>query len=333
MILQKKIPLHIAMLMSFAGIAMGCVILYSFQVNKTAEPASDSSLQVCTPEAKRLNGYAFIKPLLFTDKQCQAERLMPLKNEVSEVLNNYKLSGSIQSGSVYLRQLNQGDWITAGDDEKYYPGSLLKVPELITFLKMNEKAPGLLDKKIAYTEPLNLPKHAVYVSKSIEIGKTYSVKELLYYMIAYSDNNATMLLNQRMDMDIFKKVFTDLGLSQPDLTKNDIPLTPKEYSYFMRVLYNASYLNTEDSEFCTELLSHSDFVSGMINGLPKGTKVVHKFGEAGDGVNAHFSESGIIYIQNSPYLLTVMLKGKDNKVLPSVVSDISRKVFETISSI
>jgi hypothetical protein len=101
----------------------------------------------------------------------------------------------------------------------------------------------------------------------------------------------------------------------------------------MRVLYNASYLNPEDSEFCTELLTHCDFVNGLVNGLPKDTKVAHKFGEAGDNINAHFSESGIIYIHNSPYLLTVMTKGKDKTKLPAVISDISRKVYEMINVI
>jgi len=328
---KKRIPLHFALLMMVAGIAASWLLL-SYRYSET-EPTADNTIQLCTPDVKRLNGYEFIRPLLYADKPCQSEKLQPVKTQVENMINNYKLSGTINAASVYLRELNQGDYISIGEPEKYNPGSLLKVPELITFFKMNEKTPGLLNQKVSYTTPLNLPKRALYLSKSIELGKTYTIRELLYYMIAYSDNNATMLLNIRMDLDVFKKVFTDLGLANPDMTKSDIPITAKEYSYFMRVLYNASYLNIEDSEFCTELLSHSDFVNGLVNGLPKDVKVAHKFGEAGDGINAHFSESGIVYIHNSPYLLTVMTKGKDNKVLPAVISDISKKVFDIINTI
>ena len=331
---KKKIPLHYALLMTIAGIVSSWVFVsYRSQHNTESEEVADNSIQPCKPDVRRLNGYDYIRPLLYADRPCQSDKLLPVRNQVQNLIDRYKVSGTINTASVYLRELNQGEYISIGDPEKYNPGSLLKVPELITFFKMNEKNPGLLDTKISYSTPLVLAKQAHFISKSIELGKTYSIKELLYYMIAYSDNNATMLLNQRMDLGIFKKVFTDLGLSQPDMSAKDIPISAKEYSYFMRVLYNASYLNIEDSEFCTELLSHSDFVQGLVSGLPKDTKVAHKFGEAGDGTNAHFSESGIVYIHNSPYLLTVMTKGKDNTKLPAVISDISKTVFEMVSNI
>lgn len=330
--LKKRIPLPFALLMTFFGIILSGLLAFSYQKNTYTEPVVDNTLQTCPPDIKRLSGYLYIRPLLFADRNCESQRLMPLKAEVENIINNYKQSGTISGASVYLRLMSQAEYISMGVTEKYNPGSLLKVPELITFFKMREKNPGLLEEKISFNSPLNLPKQVTFVSKSIEVGKTYTIRELLYYMIAYSDNNATWLLNRRMDMDVFKKVFTDLGIANPDMNSSDIPITAKEYSYFMRVLYNASYLNIKDSEFCTELLSHSDFVAGLVNGLPKGTKVVHKFGEAGDGVNAHLSESGIVYLNNSAYLLTVMTKGRDNKSLPLVISDISRKIFENLST-
>ena len=329
--LRKKIPIHFALLMTVAGIII-TFFLVSWMTKKEA-PVADNTIRSCNYSLVRLEGYQFIHPLLFGEKECEAENLMPIKTEVESLINSYKLSGVISNASVYLRRLNHGEWISIGEAEKYNPGSLLKIPELITFMKMNEKTPGVLDKKISYTKALVLPKQALYLSKSIEVGKTYSIRELLYYMIAYSDNNATMLLNQQMDVAIFSKVFTDLGMTKPDLAKSDIPITAKQFSMFLRLLYNASYLNIDDSEYCTELLTHSDFDQGMMNGISKDIKVAHKFGEAGDGVYAHFNESGIVYINKSPYLLTVMTKGKNEKKLPSVISDISKKVFEMMTRI
>ena len=330
--LKKKIPFHVAVLMTVVSIIC-TFLLVSWMSRKEEIPVADNTILNCNYSSIRLNGYEFIRPLLYGERFCEAENLSPVKTEVENLITSYKLSGAINSASVYIRRLNQGEWVSIGETEKYNPGSLLKVPELITLMRMNERTPGLLDKKIAYTKALELPKQAIYLSKSIEPGKTYSVRELLYYMIAYSDNNATWLLNQQMDTAIFSKVFTDLGIDRPDLTKKDVPITAKDFSLFMRVLYNASYLSTDDSEYCTELLSHSDFVKGMLSGIPKEVKVAHKFGEAGDGVNAHLNESGIIYVNKSPYLLTVMTKGKDYKVLPSVIGDISQKVFQMISQI
>lgn len=333
--LRKKVSLHIAFLMTISGIII-TFFLVSWMTKKDIEliePVVDNSFSNCRPMAVRLNGYQYIRPLLFGQDACEAQTLKPVKNEIEALIKSYEGAGMLHSASVYLRQLSKGDYISIGESETYNPGSLLKVPELITFMKMREKDPGLLDKKIAYLTPLLLKKQAYFLSKSIEVGKTYTIRELLYYMIAYSDNNATMLLNQRMDLTIFKKVFTDLGLDDPDMTKTDIPITAKQYSLFMRVLYNASYLSIADSEYCTELLSHSDFNKGLLNGLPKEIKVAHKFGEANDGLNAHFCESGIVYINNAAYLLTVMTKGKDNTQLPAVISAISKKVYEMMNRI
>ena len=333
--LRKKVSLSVALLMTISGIIITFFLVSSLSKKdvEVVEPIASSSVSNCRPTAVRLGGYEYIRPLLFGQDACEAQTLKPVKNEIETLINSYEGSGVLSSASVYLRQLGKGDYISIGESETYNPGSLLKVPELITFMKMREKDPGLLDKKIAYTTPLVLKKQAYFLSKSIELGRTYTIRELLFYMIAYSDNNATMLLNQRMDLNIFKKVFTDLGMDDPDMTKNDIPITAKQYSLFMRVLYNASYLNIDDSEYCTELLSHSDFNKGLLNGLPKEIKVAHKFGEANDGLNAHFCESGIIYINNTAYLLTVMTKGKNNTLLPGVISDISKKVYEMMNRI
>lgn len=149
-------------------------------------------------------------------------------------------------------------------------------------------------------------------------------------MISYSDNYATALLNQHMDMNIFRKIFTDLGMPDPDLTKNDLPISAKDFSLFMRVLYNGSYLSNDDSEFCTALLSTSDFKDGILNGLPENMKVVHKFGEAADQHFAYLNESAIVYLNNNPYLITVMVKNKTSSTLPKAISEISRSIFTNI---
>ena len=324
---RKKIPAYLLLIFTAVCITATYFITTSFSsTEKEAEVISSND--DCNYKNTRLSGYTFTRPLLYGDRSCESDRLSYIKNKVSELISTFKTSGSISNASVYMRVLNSSEWFQIGESEKYNPGSLLKVPELITFFRMNEKNPGLLNKKISYATPLSLKKQALFVSKHIEVGKTYTIRELLHYMIAYSDNEATMLLNQQMDLDIFKKVFTDLGMANPDMTKNDIPITIREYSLFLRVLFNASYLNIEESEFYTGLLSQSDFDKGLLNGLPKGTRAAHKFGAAGEGVNSHFSEAGIIYLDTNPYLITVMTKGRDPKALPAVVANISRTVFD-----
>ena len=147
-------------------------------------------------------------------------------------------------------------------------------------------------------------------------------------MIVYSDNDATIMLNKVIDKAVFNNVFSDNGLKEPDYKSSSYPITARDYSIFMKELYNASYLNFKDSEACLSLLSKSDFKEGLISGLPVNTTVVHKFGEGGFDNAPDFSESAIVYSSGKTYLLTVMTKGTDMKKLPKVIGEISKKVYE-----
>lgn len=316
------------------------VTYWLLKLNKKDESSTESSQENaslysntssnCSYKIKRLNGFNYVSPLLFVDNQCESDDLNPLKQNIISLIENYKKQGIINSASIYLKTYTKNDWIEINNEEKFLPGSLMKVPELITFLKMNEENPGVLNKIITFDHPFNFDVHPNILSKSIQLGHSYTIRELLNYMIQYSDNNATALLNSNMDLKVFNAIFTDLGLATPDWKKPNYPITAKEFSLFMRTLYNASYLNVKDSEFATELLSKCNYKAGIVNSLPPGTKTAHKFGEDGNEVEQQLSESAIVYLDNNPYLITIMTKGNDYKKLPEVIQQISSIVYQTM---
>ncbi len=287
----------------------------------------------CSYKIKRLGGLQYIRPLLFVDNLCQADKLIPLKNDISILFENFKKSGVLNSASFYMKDYFTNDWIAINENEKYSPGSLLKVPELITYLKMNEEHPGLLNKRIPYLHPLITDRKPVFTSKTLIPGQSYTIKELLKYMIQYSDNNATLLLNQQIDVKVFKKVFTDLGLTEPDWYGKGYPISAIEYSIFLRALFNAGYLNITDSEFAVELLTKSDFKNGIANGIPSNIQLAHKFGESGDASEKQLHESAIIYLNNSPILITIMTKGKNMNKLPEVIKEATNLVCKHMQNI
>jgi beta-lactamase class A len=144
-------------------------------------------------------------------------------------------------------------------------------------------------------------------------------------MISYSDNYATEILSMQVSQVVLKQVFTDIGLQAPQLDANYVNYTisAANFSKFISVIYNAGYLSSAQSSFAAELLATSDFKSGLIQGLPEGTRIIHKFGEAGQEGAHELHESGIIYLNSRAYLLTVMTRGKDIKQLPATLSAIS----------
>lgn len=299
--------------------------------NQENEQSVSSSVgSTCTYDVKRLEGYNYIKPLLFVDNKCESSNLNPLKESITALINNYKNLGVLNSASVYIKEYSANEWIGINSDEKFMPGSLLKVPQLITFLRMEEANPGTLNKVLVYNQNFILDKHPKIITKSIQLGQKYTIRQLLEYMIVSSDNNATSLLFANMDLNMFKKVFTDIGLAEPDLKSSNYPISAKDYSYFMRELYNASYLNIKNSEYATELLGKCDYKDGIISSLPNSIKVAHKFGEAGSMNEPQLSESAIIYLNSNPYIITIMTNGKDAQKLPEVIKQISGMVYQNM---
>ena len=282
----------------------------------------------CAYKVERLEGYPHIKPLLFVDDVCEGDGLASLKVEMNTIIENYKNYQGVISASVYLKDFSANEWTVLNEEEKYEPGSLFKVPILIAYLKMNEEHPGVLDKEFLYNNPFNIGKAVAFKSKTIQLGKSYKVRELLKYMIEYSDNNATALLNNNLNPDVLIKLFKDLELEIPRVNGKQYFFTTKQYSLFMRAIYNASYLTIDDSEFAADLLCKCEFNDGIRKGVPESVKMAHKFGESGTPTEKQLHESAIVYLNEKPYLLTVMTKGKDNASLSKLIGDISSVVYK-----
>lgn len=334
-LLNKKLPISYVA----AFVVVSCIatfIITSFinkqnNSNSTNTETSESG-DACKYRVKRLDGYSYIKPLLFVDDECEGDNLAMTKQEVNQTIENYKSMQGVISASVYIRDYGSSSWTTVNDELQYEPGSLFKVPILIAYLRMNEQKPGTLDTELSFDTPFAIDKNVAYKSKTIQIGHKYKIRELLKYMITYSDNNATALLNNNLKPEILMRLFSDLNLEVPDIKAQHYYFTVKQFSLFMRALYNASYLSIDDSEFAAELLSSCDFKDGIVRGLPSGTKIAHKFGESGTPVEMQLHESAIIYLKDKPYLLTIMTKGKDNKTLSKLIADISGIVYKNLSN-
>jgi beta-lactamase class A len=251
-----------------------------------------------------------------------------LKQKIEQVIQDYKKQNKLNGASVYLRDFRLGEWTLIGENERFAPGSLIKVPIMMTYLKAYEHDTKILDQKFVFNTPFEGIPIQNIKDRSIEMGKEYSVKELLKYMIAYSDNNATAILANNINFEVYKKVFTDLGLPEPKIQDSNFSISAKEYSIFIKALYNASYLTIDNSELGASLMGECTFKDGLSKGFPSDTKFAHKFGETGNALERQLHESGIIYLKNDSYMLTVMTKGKDLGQLSSILAAISKLVYD-----
>lgn len=286
----------------------------------------------CNYSVHRAHGYRYIKPIQYVETDCESPEFIAVKSALQNQIGYYKSSGYLSSASVYLRNFEQNNWMGINDGEHFHPGSLMKIALMITFLKQEEKHPGFLKTRLRFSKKPAVEVHQTFNSKQIESGKSYSIAELLKYTIAYSDNNATMLLHSVTDLEEYKKTFDYIGLKFPDVKDRYYSISASEYAIFFRILYNAGYLSPELSEMAIGLLSECDFNLGLRAGFPQGITIAHKFGEwANSKYNFELHESGIIYLNNKTYLLVIMTKGADVEKLVPVISELSKTVYTNLN--
>jgi beta-lactamase class A len=293
------------------------------------------TLNECNPKINviRLHDFHLTQPLILGEFAEQSRLLQPLQNQIDNLIREKIKAGQLISASVFLRTFNNGNWFTVNGDETYIPGSLIKVAVMISYLKRAEQYKAILGKQLIYKKKNKAVPSQTYEPHALKEGNAYSVKELLQFMIVDSDNDATELLNENLDIPAFIKVFTDLGMTAPNVMDRNFQIKPSEYSRFFRVLYNASYLTPESSEFALQLLTKSTFEKGIIDRLPTNLIVAHKFGEASTPELKQLHESGIIYLADKPYVITIMTKGKTDVFLPAIIGDISNMAYEFLNNL
>lgn len=283
------------------------------------------------------SGYRFISPLLECEVTQDIEatkELTPFRHKIEEAVNEKIRNKKAYFMSIYFRDLNNGPWFGINENEEFSPASLLKVPIMMAYFKIAETSPQVLKKAIKYEgggEDLNLLEY-VKPLKAIEIGNSYTIDDLIYRMIVYSDNNANALLLRDIDINIYSQVYRDLGIEIPGVRKAEDFMSVKTYASFFRILYNASYLNREMSEKALGYLSKVDFNYGLIAGVPSDVEVAQKFGERRVIDAQHrdvkqLHDCGIVYYPGRPYLLCVMSRGDNFKSLREDIKDISYHVY------
>ena len=336
--LSKKVPLHYLILSTLiASAATFFYLKHENTINSDTSAEDIPASATIKPETnteseygiKRLSGYKYVAPIIAAGPVKESHQYAELKSDISNLIDKEKQSGLVTSVSVYLKNFSSANWMEINPQEHYSPGSLLKVAVLITYLHMSESIPNLLKTEMVYhgDRRFRFPTEH-YLSDTVREGHKYSVAELLHYMIKHSDNKATVFLENYMDTTIFKKIFSDLGMKAIHFDDPNYTLSVREYSRLMKALYNAGYLGANKSEFAISMLTEGTFREGLLKELPKSVVVAHKFGEAGDQFTHELHESGIVYVNNNPYLLTVMTRGTDWSKLSETISHISKLVYD-----
>ena len=300
-ILSKKISWLYVLLFS---LVFG--LLFSFTSNQLFKKKQNLISESKKPITTFIGNQPFINPIL----GCVTElrELKPFKSKIEEIVNRSKAQGKAKEISVFFRSMNNGYLFGINRKEKYYPASLLKVPVMMAYLKQAVVSPGLMERKIKFEKPYKgVPPNSV--ENKIELGKEYTIKELIEKMVVVSDNDATLLLNDNIDPSVYSNTLKELGLSIPERSTPDNNfMGVEDYGRILRILYNSSYLNRELSNFGLMLLSKAQFGDGLSSGTGS-RQVAHKIGEWVYNGEYQHHDCRKIYDVDQPYMLGIMNKG------------------------
>ena len=257
-----------------------------------------------------------------------------IERKVTEYAEQMIAAGKLTNVSVYFRDLNNGPWFGINERDTFTPGSLLKLPLAISLYKNDQRTPGLLDTPIEYLGRGEGGALENDFGSSVPLPPgTYTIHELLEKTVKESNNDAAQVLAEFLSIDRVQEIYSDLGILVPQQGK-DYSIDVKTFGAFFRILFNASYIGEPASNELLSYLTESSFDSGLERGVPSTVRVAHKFGTRSYGANnlKQLHDCGIVYAEKTPYILCVMTQGKSFDDLTTCIADISKIVYEGVSS-
>jgi len=261
--------------------------------------------------------------------------LQPLRDELNQLVAKETEGGS--TISVYIEYLNTGANISINPQVGIWPASLAKVPLAMAVMKKVEEGGWKLANELVL-----MPGDADDKSGDSEnpfseypVGTRFTVERLLKEMLVNSDNTAYYILKRNLHKDELNQIISDLGLEE--LFSSEGRMSAKEYSRIFRALYVSSFLKREHSQAILQWLDESPYDDFLSYEVGKRVPFPHKYGENID-LNV-YSDSGIVYIPNRPYLITVMVEGnkassfEDNqKQAARFMRDVAQKAYDYFSN-
>jgi DNA-binding LacI/PurR family transcriptional regulator/beta-lactamase class A len=238
-----------------------------------------------------------------------------LRRELEAVLRGYP--GVV---GVSFRNLATGESLSIRGDEPFPTASLIKLPVLVTLL--DEVAKG----RVRLDEPLSMIARdrvgGSGVLQFMDPGLRLTVRDAASLMIALSDNTATNLLLEKLDvptvwakMDslglprtrVFRKVFAPVNSSPaPDSSaKYGLGVTtPDEIVRLLALLQAGRAVSPAMDSLALGMLKTNMDTGKMVRWLPENVTVAHKSGDIDHARN----DCGILYTPAAPLALCVMTR-------------------------
>ena len=246
--------------------------------------------------------------------------LQPIREE----LRNLVAQEGPNSISLYFEFLNTGANISINPDLKIWPASLAKLPLALAVMKKVENGVWQLDNQLVLLEGDKDTESGTLFNHPV--GTPFTIEELFKELLSNSDNTAYRILLRNMSTTELQPIIEEIGLD--DFFDKEGKVSAKEYSRLFRTLYTSSFLKRENSSKILTWLSELDFHKFLASGIDGKTTFAHKWG-ANRKVHV-FADSGIVYVPNRPYIITVMIQSDGTSTGEQKAEELMQKISSSI---
>jgi beta-lactamase class A len=245
--------------------------------------------------------------------------------------------------------LESGRELLINPDESFHAASTMKVAVMMEVFRQVEKGQMRLDemllvrnefKSIADGSSYSLdPESDSERELYWEIGRTESVRNLIYKMITVSSNLATNILIERVRAERVTQLMKEIGADGMRVLRGvedgvayrkglNNTTTARALMVIMRLIAERRAISAEASDQMNRILLEQKFNDGIPALLPPSVRVAHKTGS----ITRISHDAAIVYPPGrKPYVLVVLTKGiEDERRAQELIAKISRTIYEEV---
>ena len=247
----------------------------------------------------------------------EAENLDNLKTEIASYLTNYK-----GQYGVYYYDISSGQEFGINDEDQYQGASTEKIP--INLYLYNQIKSGAVNPEGTLTYLQEDYEGGTGSIQYEKVGTQYTIADLSRLSIVESDNVAANMLVRYLGMQNIKDYMRQVG-GQVVVDGQNLS-SPRDMGLYMNLVYEfCENSGTLGDELMNNFLN-TDFNDRLPALLPKSVQVAHKIG---NGVNVD-NDVGIVFAAK-PYIVAVMSEGVNEEEAPSVIANISKMIYDSVT--
>lgn len=229
-----------------------------------------------------------------------------------------------------------GDTFTHNADRKYGAASTVKIPLMVEIFRQIDRGERSLDDPYTLVDADRAAGSGVILE--LHTGITLTLNDLIYLMMAISDNTATNVLIDYAGMDNVTATMRELGMTQSLLGRKmkgrpaeegeqENWATPGDYARLMQALLANQVASADSCAKMVAMLEKQQNTRRISRYLPESDKI--RWGSKTGSVRGVTNDVGFVTTDAGTLIVSIYCEGlADQHVGEKVIGDITRAALE-----